>query len=74
MEASNLKISENVQKQAFVKGLQTSEIVKTSIISGLKIKRKILDHKITFSSKRNKISTVVDFEKKRQDWQQFGVM
>ena len=71
MENYQVKISKNVQKQTFVKGLKSSKIVTEALAFGLKERRKHLDKKL---HQRKKVGRQFTFEKKREKWTEFRVM
>ena len=74
MENYQVKISKNVQKQTFVKGLKSSKIVTEALTFGLKEKRKHLDKKLHVSIQKKKVGRQFTFEKKREKWTEFRVM
>ena len=59
-----MKISKNVQKQTFVKGLKSSKIVNEALTFGLKEKRKDLDKKLHGSIQKKKFGRQFNLEKK----------
>ena len=74
MESYKLKISKNLQKQAFIKGLKGSKIVKDTITFGLKQKRKDLDKKLKTSIHKKKSVRISNLEKNMEKWIEFRVM
>ena len=74
MENYQVKISRNVQKQTFVKGLKSSKIVNEALTFGLKEKRKHLDRKLHGSIQKKKFGRQFNLEKKRDKWTEFRVM
>ena len=63
MENYQVKISKNVQKQTFVKGLKSSKIVTEALTFGLKGKRKHLDKKLHVSIQKKKVGRKFNLEK-----------
>ena len=74
MENYQGKISKNVQKQTFIKGLKSSKIVNEAFTFGLKEKRKDLDKKLHGSIQKKKFGRLFNLEKKREKWTEFRVM
>ena len=74
MENYQVKISKNVQKQTFIKGLKSSKIVTEALTFGLKEKRKHLDKKLHVSIQKKKVGRQFNLEKKREKWTEFRVM
>ena len=74
MENYQVKISKNVQKQTFIKGLKSSKIVNEALTFGLKEKRKDLDKKLHGSIQKKKFGRLFNLEKKREKWTEFRVM
>ena len=52
----------------------TSQTVKHTLIAALKKERQFLDRKMRRTLKMDKLSTLVEAEKKGEDWQEFRVM
>ena len=74
MENYKVKISKNVQKQTFIKGLKSSKIVNEALTFGIKEKRKNLDKKLHGSIQKKKFGRLFNLEKKREKWTEFRVM
>ena len=74
MENYKVKISKNVQKQTFIKGLKLSKIVNEALTFGLKEKRKNLDKKLHGSIQKKKVGRLFNLEKKGEKWTEFRVM
>ena len=74
MDNYQVKISKNVQKQTFVKGLKSYKIVNEAITFCLKEQRKDLDKKLHGSIQKKKFGRLFNLEKKREKWTEFRVM